>query len=54
MQEMRWQELKSIEEERKSSKASSDNRQQAGELLINIVELNNHAMMAEALRYHHR
>ena len=32
----------------------SDNCQQVGELLINTIELNNHGMVAELLKYHHR
>lgn len=32
----------------------SDDCQQVGELLTNTIELNNHGMMTELLKYHHR
>jgi len=52
---VQWQDLMSIEKKGKTLvRFLSDNCQQVGELLINTIELNNHGMTAELLKYYHR
>lgn len=52
---IKWQDLMSTAEERKNTSKASKLQPSAGwRIVINIIELNNHGLMAELLKYHHR